>query len=76
MGEKLQFKFSGKAKEERLKVNQMMQIFKAGLPWWSSGGGSGCQCEGHGFDPWSGRMLHATGQLSWCTTTRARVLES
>ena len=24
-----------------------------GLPWWSSGGESTCQCREHGFDPWS-----------------------
>ena len=24
-----------------------------GLPWWSSGSESACQCRGCGFDPWS-----------------------
>ena len=30
-----------------------------GLPWWSSGSESACQCGGHGFDPWSGKISHA-----------------
>ena len=25
-----------------------------GLPWWSGGWESTCQCRGHGSDPWSG----------------------
>ena len=37
---------------------------KTGLPWWRSGWESACQCRGHGFEPWSGRIPHATGQLS------------
>ena len=27
--------------------------WRMGLPWWSSGGESACQCRGHGFNPWS-----------------------
>ena len=41
------------------------------LPWYRtlpSGKRSICQCRGHGFDPRSGKMLHATGQLSLCAT--------
>ena len=41
-----------------------------GPPWWPSGQASACQCRGHGFDPWSRKMLHAEGQLSLCITTR------
>ena len=26
-----------------------------------------CQCRGCGFDPWSGKIPHAVGQLSLCT---------
>ena len=39
------------------------------------------QCRGHGFDPWSGKISHAVGQLSPHTTTteavrpRARALQ-
>ena len=41
-----------------------------GLPWWLSGKESACQCRRHGFDPWSGKILHAREQLSlWATTT-------
>ena len=29
---------------------------------------STCQCRGHGFDPWSGEIPHATGQLNQSTT--------
>ena len=31
----------------------------AGLPWWHSGWESACQCRGHGFAPWSGKIPHA-----------------
>ena len=31
---------------------------------------STCQCKGHKFDPWSGKIPHTTGQLSLCTTNR------
>ena len=34
-----------------------------GLPWWRSGGESACQCRGHGFEPWSGKIPHAAEQL-------------
>ena len=38
-----------------------------GLLWWLSGKESICQCRRHWFDPWSGRIPHATEQLSWGT---------
>ena len=41
----------------------------SGLPWWSSGSGSTCQWRGHGFNFWSGKILHTAEQLSLCTTT-------
>ena len=46
-----------------------------GLPWWCSGWESACQCRGHGFEPWSGRIPHAVEQLGpWATITEpARV---
>ena len=34
-----------------------------GLPWWRSGRESACQCRGHGFEPWSGKIPHAAEQL-------------
>ena len=40
-----------------------------GLPWWCSGWESTCQCRGHGFEPWSRKIPHATEQLSPCATT-------
>ena len=37
-----------------------------------SGWDSSCQCRGHGFNPWSGKIPHAEGQLSlWAATTEA-----
>jgi len=40
-----------------------------GFPWWFSGKESASQCGGHRFYPWSGKIPHATGQLSPRTTT-------
>ena len=48
-----------------------------GLPWWSSGQESACQCRGLGFDSWYRRIPHALGQLSLsATTTYPRHLET
>ena len=47
-----------------------------GLPWWRSGWESACQCRGHRFEPWSGKIPHAAEQLSpWATTTEPTHLE-
>ena len=47
-----------------------------GLPWWRSGWESACQCRGHGFEPWSGRILHAAEQLGpWATIAEPACLE-
>ena len=35
----------------------------SGLPWWSRGQESACQCRGHRFNPWSRKISHAAGQL-------------
>ena len=40
-----------------------------GLSRWRSGWESACQCRGHGFEPWSGKIPHAAEQLSPCATT-------
>ena len=49
---------------------------KLGLPWWHSGWESACQCRGHGFKPWSGKIPHAVEQLGpWATTTEPAHLE-
>ena len=46
------------------------------LPWWRSGWESACQCRGHGFEPWSGRIPHAAERLGpWATTTEPARLE-
>ena len=56
-----------------------VQCFKSywfGLPWWHNGWESACQCRGHGFEPWSGNIPHATEQLGpWATTTEPARLE-
>ena len=49
---------------------QLERMEIGGLPWWSSGWESACQCRGHGFDSWSGKNPHAMGQLNPCATTR------
>ena len=47
-----------------------------GLPWWRSGWESACQCRGHGFEPWSGKIPHAAEQLCpWATITEPARLE-
>ena len=47
-----------------------------GLPWWRSGWESACQCRGHGFEPWSGKIPHAAERLGlWATTTEPARLE-
>ena len=47
-----------------------------GLPWWRSGWESACQCRGRGFEPWSGRIPHATEQLGpWATIAEPARLE-
>ena len=40
-----------------------------GLSCWLSGKESTCQYRRHRFDPWSGKIPHAAGHLSLCTTT-------
>ena len=39
------------------------------LPWWLNGKEFTWQCRRHGFDPWFGKIPHASGQLSLRTTT-------
>ena len=47
-----------------------------GLPWWRSGWESACQCRGHGFEPWPGKIPHAAERLGpWATTTEPARLE-
>ena len=46
------------------------QELRTGLPWWCSGWESACQCGGHGFEPWSGKIPHAVERLGpWATIT-------
>ena len=35
-----------------------------GLPWWSCGWEFALQCGDHQFNPWSGKIPYAAGQLS------------
>ena len=37
---------------------------------------SACQCRGHRFEPWSGKIPHAAEQLSPCATTTEPALYS
>ena len=60
----------------RKKEQILLLVLKTGLPWWCSGWESACQCRGHGFEPWSGRIPHAAEQLGpWTTTTEPACLE-
>ena len=62
--------------QPHLKKQETSQINNLGLPWWRSGWESACQCRGHGFEPWSGKIPHATEQLGlWATTTEPVRLE-
>ena len=47
-----------------------------GLPGWLSGGESTYQRRGHRFDPQSGKILRAVGQLSPCTAASEPGLQS
>ena len=62
------FWFQGVGKNFNYKLN-VFKGYRTELPRWSSGWESTCQCRGHGFNPWSGRIPHATRQPSPCTTT-------
>ena len=54
----------------------LFKSFYWGLPWWRSSWESACQCRGHGFEPWSGKIPHAAEQLGpWATTTEPAPLE-
>ena len=46
------------------------------LPWWLSGEETACQCRRHGFDPWDGKIPHASEQQNSCAATREPVLWS
>ena len=61
----------GEAKINKL-TKKINKIF--GLPWWRSGWESTCQCRGHGFEPWPGRIPYAAEQLGPCATTAEPVL--
>ena len=57
-------------------VWRFLKKWKIGLPWWRSGWDSACQCRGHGFEPWSGKIPHAAEQLGpWATITEPARLE-
>ena len=45
-------------------------------PWWLSGKEFTCQYRTGGFHPWSGKIPHATEQLSLCTATTEPVFVS
>ena len=56
--------------------NKNLFLKNSGLPWWRSGWESACQCGGHGFEPWSGRIPHAAERLGpWATIAEPARLE-
>ena len=61
----------------RLSYILMIKNKISGLPWWRSGWESACQCRGHGFEPWSGRIPHAAERLGpWATIAEPARLET
>ena len=56
-------------KRKLQEVNKNDDQKTCGLLWWHSGWESACQCRGHGFEPWSGRITCVAEQLGPCTTT-------
>ena len=59
-----------------LPLNHCYKTPRQGLPWWHSGWESACQCRGHGFKPWSGKIPHAAEQLGpWATIAEPARLE-
>ena len=61
---------------ERFPTQRDQNCCLSGLPWWRSGWESACQCRGHGFEPWSGKIPHTAEQLSpWATTTEPAHLD-
>ena len=53
-----------------------LKINERGLPWWRSGWESACQCRGHWFEPWSGKIPHAAERLGpWATIAEPARLE-
>ena len=61
---------------KRYEVPQKIKNGTTGLPWWRSGWEFACQCRGHGFEPWSGKIPRAAEQLSpWATITEPVRLE-
>ena len=57
-------------------IKDSTKLRNYGLPWWRSGWESACQCSGHGFEPWSGRIPHAAERLGpWATATEPARLE-
>ena len=55
-------------------AGSVQQCTFGGHPWWLSDKRSTCQCRIEGFNPWSGKMPHATEQLSPGATTTEPVL--
>ena len=61
----------------KLETPDLDKNVSSGLPWWLSGKEFACQCKRHRFNPWSGKIPHALGQLShtpqlWSLCSRAR----
>ena len=52
-----------------LTVERMTLKINEGVPWCLGHRESICQCRRHRFDPWSGKIPYAMGQLSPCAMT-------
>ena len=63
-------------KNNKMKDSSVQKTNWGGLPWWCSGWESACQCRGHGFEPWSGKIPHAAERLGpWATIAEPARLE-
>ena len=61
---------------ETVEEGVIIRNFGASLASPRSGWESACQCRGHGFEPWSGKISHAAEQLGlWATITEPARLE-
>ena len=61
---------------QTLGIRMALKRGLTGFPWWHSGWESACQCRGHGFKPWSGKIPHAAEQLGlWATIAEPARLE-
>ena len=74
--EMMMFKLTAARVNSETDVWALIKKVLLGLPWWHSGWESACQCRGHGFEPWSGKIPQAAERLGpWATIAEPARLE-